>query len=109
MAQIYYDQDADLKALEGKTVSVIGFGSQGRGQSLCLRDSGVKVLIGVRPGKSRDAALAEGMEAVDTEEAAAARRCDSDSHARPFASRNLRKASQTAPHGGQSHALFARF
>ncbi|HEY0073480.1 MAG TPA: ketol-acid reductoisomerase, partial [Abditibacteriaceae bacterium] len=71
MAQIYYDQDADLKALEGKTISVIGFGSQGRGQSLCLRDSGVKVLIGVRPGKSRDAALAEGMEVVDTEEAAA--------------------------------------
>ena len=70
MAQIYYDQDADLKALEGKTVSVIGYGSQGRGQSLCLRDSGVKVLIGVRPGKSRDAALADGMEAVDTEEAA---------------------------------------
>lgn len=70
MAQIYYDQDADLKALEGKTVSVIGFGSQGRGQSLCLRDSGVKVLIGVRPGKSRDAALAEGMEVVETEEAA---------------------------------------
>jgi len=70
VAQIYYDSDADLKALEGKTVAVIGFGSQGRGQSLCLRDSGVKVIIGVRPGKSRDAALAEGMEVVDTEEAA---------------------------------------
>jgi len=70
VAKIYYDQDADLKALEGKTVAVIGYGSQGRGQSLCLRDSGIKVVIGVRPGKSFDAALADGMEAVDTEEAA---------------------------------------
>ena len=35
MAQIYYDADADLKVLEGKTIAVIGYGSQGRGQSLC--------------------------------------------------------------------------
>jgi ketol-acid reductoisomerase len=56
MPQIYYDADADLKVLEGKTVSVIGYGSQGRGQSLCLRDSGVNVIIGARPGKSWDAA-----------------------------------------------------
>ncbi len=70
MAQIYYDKDADLSVLEGKTVAVIGYGSQGRGQSLCLRDSGVNVVIGTRPGKSRDAAQADGMEVVETEEAA---------------------------------------
>jgi ketol-acid reductoisomerase len=70
MAQIYYDADADLKALEGKTVAVIGYGSQGRGQSLCLRDSGLHVVIGARPGKSFDLAKADGMEVVDTEEAA---------------------------------------
>src|SRR4028118_706391 len=70
MPQIYYDQDADMKALDGKVVAVIGYGSQGRGQSLCLRDSGVNVIIGTRPGKSRDAAIADGMEVVDTEEAA---------------------------------------
>lgn len=70
MAQIYYDADADLKALEGKTVAVIGYGSQGRGQSLCLKDSGIHVIIGARPGKSFDLAKSEGMEVVSTEEAA---------------------------------------
>jgi ketol-acid reductoisomerase len=70
MPQIYYDADADLKVLEGKTVAVIGYGSQGRGQSLCLRDSGINVIIGARPGKSFDAAKADGFEVVETEEAA---------------------------------------
>src|SRR3989338_8494257 len=50
MARIYYDKDADLKALKGKTVAIIGYGIQGRGQSLNLRDSGVKVVVGQRPG-----------------------------------------------------------
>ena len=70
MAQIYYDADADLGVLEGKTVAVIGYGSQGRGQSLCLRDSGIRVVIGARPGKSFDLAQQDGMEVVSTEEAA---------------------------------------
>ena len=70
MAQIYYDADADLKALEGKTVSVIGYGSQGRGQSLCLRDSGIDVLIGARPGQSFDRAQEDGFEVVSADEAA---------------------------------------
>lgn len=70
MGKIYYDEDADIKALDGKTVAVIGYGSQGRGQSLCLRDSGVNVIIGLRKGKSWDAAVRDGMEVVDTEEAA---------------------------------------
>jgi len=70
MAQIYYDKDADLGVLEGKTVAIIGYGSQGKGQSHCLRDSGVQVIIGTRPGKSREAAQADGMEVVATEEAA---------------------------------------
>ncbi|MBI3996580.1 MAG: ketol-acid reductoisomerase [Candidatus Omnitrophica bacterium] len=50
MANIYYEKDADLKALKGKTVAVIGYGIQGRGQSLNLRDSGVKVIVAQRPG-----------------------------------------------------------
>jgi ketol-acid reductoisomerase len=50
MANIYYDKDADLKALKGKTVAVIGYGIQGRGQALNLRDSGVKVVVAQRPG-----------------------------------------------------------
>ena len=71
MAQIYYDADADLKVLEGKTIAVIGYGSQGRGQSLCLRDSGLDVIIGARPGKSFDRAQEDGFEVVSADEAAA--------------------------------------
>ncbi len=70
MGQVFYDQDADLKVLEGKTVAVIGYGSQGRGQSLCLKDSGIDVVIGVRPGKSQDAAKADGHRVADVEAAA---------------------------------------
>ena len=49
MATIYYDKDADLKALKGKMVAIIGYGIQGRGQALNLRDSGVKVVVAQRP------------------------------------------------------------
>ena len=49
---IIHDNAADLSALNGKTVAVIGYGAQGRAQALCMRDSGVNVIIGVRPGKS---------------------------------------------------------
>lgn len=47
MAKIYYDKDADLKALRGRKVAVIGYGIQGRAQSLNLRDSGVDVVLGL--------------------------------------------------------------
>ncbi|VAX37127.1 Ketol-acid reductoisomerase (NADP(+)) [hydrothermal vent metagenome] len=50
MAKIYYDKDADLKIYKGKTIGVIGYGIQGRGQALSLRDSGLNVLIGQRKG-----------------------------------------------------------
>ena len=71
VAQIYYDADADLGVLDGKTVAVIGYGSQGRGQSLCLKDSGLNVVIGARPGKSQEAAKADGHRVLDVEAAAA--------------------------------------
>jgi ketol-acid reductoisomerase len=45
MARIYYDQDADLNLLRDKTVAIIGYGIQGRGQGLCLRDSGINVVV----------------------------------------------------------------
>ncbi|MDD5449625.1 MAG: ketol-acid reductoisomerase [Candidatus Omnitrophica bacterium] len=45
MAKIYYDSDADLGILKGKKIAIIGYGIQGRGQSLCLRDSGCDVII----------------------------------------------------------------
>jgi len=45
MAKIYYDQDADLSVLKDKTIAIIGYGIQGRGQALCLKDSGCRVII----------------------------------------------------------------
>jgi ketol-acid reductoisomerase len=68
---IYYDDDADLSLLEGKTVAVIGYGSQGHAHALNLRDSGVEVVVGLRLGSaSRAAAEAEGLTVVDVAEAA---------------------------------------
>jgi len=52
MATIYYDKDADLTALEGKTIAVIGYGNQGRAQALNMKDSGLNVIIGLREGGS---------------------------------------------------------
>lgn len=58
MAQIYYDDNADLQLLSGKKVAIIGYGSQGHAHALNLRDSGVDVVVGLRPG-SKSAAKAE--------------------------------------------------
>src|SRR5204862_4702782 len=69
-AKIYRDKDADLKYLKGKTCAVIGFGSQGHAHALNLKDSGVKVIIGLYPtSKSRKVAQDKGFEVVDTAEA----------------------------------------
>jgi ketol-acid reductoisomerase len=70
MIQMYYEKDADLSALQGKTVAVVGYGSQGHAQAQNLRDSGVKVIIGLRPGKSWQQAEEDGFEVVSVEEAA---------------------------------------
>jgi ketol-acid reductoisomerase len=55
MATIYHDEDADLGALRGETIAVVGYGNQGRSQALNLRDSGLNVIV----GNIRDAALAQ--------------------------------------------------
>jgi len=60
----YYESDADLSVLKGKRIAVMGYGSQGRGQSLNLRDSGLDVVVGLRPGKSWDAATKDGMKVM---------------------------------------------
>ncbi|MBM3942596.1 MAG: ketol-acid reductoisomerase [SAR202 cluster bacterium] len=71
MVTIYYDKDADLGALEGKTIGIIGYGSQGHAHALNLRDNGQKVMVGLYPGsKSRAAAEAEGLEVADVPEVA---------------------------------------
>jgi ketol-acid reductoisomerase len=69
MLKKYYESDADLGVLKGKRIAVIGYGSQGRGQSLNLRDSGLDVVIGLRPGKSWDAAAKDGMKVMTVAEA----------------------------------------
>jgi ketol-acid reductoisomerase len=68
---ILHDKDADLGVLKGKTVAVIGYGSQGSAQALCMRDSGVKVIIGSIKDASYDKAVADGFEVMPIAEAAA--------------------------------------
>ena len=71
MATMYYEKDADLKYLKGKRVAVIGYGSQGRAQSRNLKDSGIDVVVGLRPGsKSWALAEKEGLAVATVEEAA---------------------------------------
>ncbi|MFQ5957549.1 MAG: ketol-acid reductoisomerase, partial [Candidatus Brocadiales bacterium] len=73
MATIYYDKDADLNHLKGKTTSIIGYGSQGHAQAQNLRDSGLDVIIGLRPGgPSHSRAKDHGFSPVSIEEAAKA-------------------------------------
>jgi len=67
---MYYDQDASLEPLEGKTIAILGYGSQGRAHALNLKDSGVDVVVGLREGSSRRAkAEADGVRVMDIAEA----------------------------------------
>ncbi|WP_106766626.1 ketol-acid reductoisomerase [Paenibacillus faecalis] len=65
----YYEQDADLNVLKDKTIAVIGYGSQGHAQAQNLRDSGIKVVIGLREGKSFKKAKNDGFEVLPVGEA----------------------------------------
>jgi ketol-acid reductoisomerase len=68
---MFYDDDADLSLLDGKTVAIIGFGSQGHAHALNLKDSGVDVVVGLREGSSSaDAAREGGFEVLPVAEAA---------------------------------------
>ncbi len=67
----YYDSDADLSLLEGKTVAILGYGSQGHAHALNLKDSGVDVVVGLRPDSSSRAKAADaGLEVLDIADAA---------------------------------------
>ena len=68
--KMFYEKDADFAALQGKTIAVIGYGSQGHAQAQNLRDSGLKVIIGLREGKSAEKARNDGFEVVSVGEAA---------------------------------------
>lgn len=69
MAKMYYNGDANLGYFEGKTVAVIGYGSQGHAHALNMKDSGVNVIIGLRQGKSWDKAVEDGFEVFSVGEA----------------------------------------
>jgi ketol-acid reductoisomerase len=69
-AKVYTDKDANLKVLKGKTLAVLGFGSQGHAHALNLKESGCKVIVGLyRGSKSRRVARQKGFEVFDTGEA----------------------------------------
>lgn len=72
MATVYTERDGDLRPLEGKTVAVLGYGSQGHAQAQNLRDSGVGVVVGLRPGSPSWArASSDGFAVRPTAEAVA--------------------------------------
>ena len=67
----YYEQDADLNVLKGKTVAILGYGSQGHAHAQNLRDSGVNVIVGQRPGgPNYELAKEHGFEPLSAAEAA---------------------------------------
>ena len=71
MAKIYYDNDADLEILKDKVVGIIGYGIQGRGQSLCLRQSGINVIVAELEGtQNYQQAINDGFQVFTAEEVA---------------------------------------
>ena len=72
MTDILYESDADLGALAGQQVAVVGYGNQGRSWALNLRDSGVDVVVCVRADETRRTAEADGFVAQDVESASEA-------------------------------------
>ena len=70
MATLYYDKDADITLLNGKTIAVIGYGSQGHAHALNAKDSGCKVIVGLHAGsKSRAKAEADGLKVMSVADA----------------------------------------
>ena len=69
MAKMYYEKDCDLSVLNGKKISVIGYGSQGHAHAQNLRDSGCDVVVGLRHGKSWDKATEDGFTVMSVADA----------------------------------------
>ncbi|WP_368251509.1 ketol-acid reductoisomerase [Enterococcus sp. 2201sp1_2201st1_B8_2201SCRN_220225] len=70
MVKVYYEDSVTTDALAGKTIAIVGYGSQGHAHAQNLRDTGHEVIIGIRPGKSADAAKEDGFEVFPVAEAA---------------------------------------
>ncbi|WCK56885.1 ketol-acid reductoisomerase [Aneurinibacillus sp. Ricciae_BoGa-3] len=71
MVTMYYEKDANQSFLQGKTIAIIGYGSQGHAQAQNLRDSGLKVIVGLRQGRSWKQAENDGFEVYTVDEATA--------------------------------------
>ena len=72
MAKVYYQEDVQENVLQGKTIAIIGYGSQGHAHAQNLKESGFEVIVGGRPGKSWDAAQKDGLKVATVDEAAKA-------------------------------------
>lgn len=97
MAKMYYDSDCNLKLLEGKTVAVIGYGSQGHAHAQNLKDSGVNVIVGLTPNSARRKQVeADGLKVYDT--AAAAKMADIIMILTPDQSQKAMYDESIAPH-----------
>ncbi|MDR1965927.1 MAG: ketol-acid reductoisomerase [Synergistaceae bacterium] len=71
MAKVYYDRDANLQALSGKTVAILGYGSQGHAHAQNLKESGISVIVGLHEGsKSRETARGDGFDVYSVADAA---------------------------------------
>src|SRR5438067_9027874 len=69
MLNIYYDKDADLKCLRGKTIAIVGYGSQGHAHALNLKESGMEVIVGLREGASGQKAERVGLKVMPVADA----------------------------------------
>lgn len=69
MAQMYFQEDSDLRHLDGQTMCIVGYGNQGRSQALNLRDSGISVIVGSRRDTSYQTAVQDGLEVFPVDEA----------------------------------------
>ncbi len=71
MIKKYYDSDCDIKMLDGKTIAIMGFGSQGHAHAMNLKDSGCNVIVGLRPGSRHEKKAKEyGLKVMPVAEAA---------------------------------------
>ncbi len=109
MATIWYDKDADISRLKGRTVAIIGYGSQGHAHALNLRDSGIAVVVGLHAtSKSAAKARAEGLDRAcrGGGRAARGRRHDPDAGHGPEAA--LGRGDRAAHEGGEDRHVRAR-
>ncbi len=108
-AKIYYDNDADLSLLKGKTIAIIGYGSQGHAQAQNLRDSGCTVIVGQRPGgPNYDLAVSHGFKPVQRGRGDQEGRPGQHPAARRSAGGRLPAIDQAQPEAGQPADVLAR-